>query len=192
MNGEKLATTNSYQIEHYEISCGNRNILIRGWTSEVKVFSAVEEKDGSFKALDKKVHLPNEESPLHAAIDNLDMYAISISKRHKVRLWEIYGPTHKEINSEEMNQRGFTKCALYSFESGFKCFKPLVILAHETGFVIADRHLQVVKEVQGVQAKEILVTGTAKRVIIGTIASQGQLLLWSLEKELEKVPDISF
>ena len=60
MNGEKLASTNSYQIEHYEIGCGRFNILIRGWTSEVKVFSAIEEKDGSFKALDKKVHLPND------------------------------------------------------------------------------------------------------------------------------------
>ena len=114
-NGEKLATTNSYQIEHYEISCGNLNILIRGWTSELKVFSVIEEKDGSFKALDKKVHLPNDESPLHAAIDNLDMFAISINKMHKIKFWEIYGTIHKEIVSEELNEKGYSKCALYTF-----------------------------------------------------------------------------
>ena len=119
---------------------------------------------------------------MHAAIDNLDMFAISINKMHKIKLWEIFGTTHKEINSEELNRKNYTKCSLYTFESGFSRYKPLIILGHEKGFTIADYHLKIVKEVSGVEVKDIVVTGTSKRVILGIITPQGQLLLWNLDK----------
>lgn len=190
-NGEKLATTNSYQIEHYGMSCGHLNLLVRGWTSEVKIFSAVEEKDGSFKKLDKKLHLANDESPLSAAIDNLDMFAVSLSKQHKVKLWWLYELSHKEVTSETINAMDFTMCALYTFDHGHGRFKPLVILGHEKGFVLADCNLRILKEVEGVEIRSILVTGTSKRVIVGTVSPNGQMQLWNLERELERVEDIS-
>jgi hypothetical protein len=90
MNGDKLFSINSYQIQHYFTSCGNKNILIRGWTSEVKLFEAIENKDGSFQALEKGQHLSHDENPLYAAIDNRDMYAISISKHGKAKVWNLY------------------------------------------------------------------------------------------------------
>jgi len=60
MKGEKLANENTYLIYNYGTSFGHRDILIRGWTSEIKIFETVEEKDGSFKKLQKKQHLAYE------------------------------------------------------------------------------------------------------------------------------------
>lgn len=67
-----------------------------------------------------------------------------------------------------------------------------MILSEERGFVVANKSLKIMMEVSGVEVKDILVTGTAKRVIIGTLTPQGQLLLWNFEKELEEMEEISF
>lgn len=150
MKGERLATMNTYQIEHYEISCGKLDVMVRGWTSEVKILGLVEEKDGSFKKLEKKVPLTNEESPLHSAIDNQDMFAASVSKHHKVRLWWLFDSYHKDITSDEINKRGFTHCSLFTFESGYGRYKPVVILSNDKGFVVTDQNLNIVREVEGV------------------------------------------
>lgn len=39
MKGEKLQTFNTYQIEHYDIICSLNTFMVRGWTSEVKLFN---------------------------------------------------------------------------------------------------------------------------------------------------------
>ena len=57
MGGEKLAHVNTYQIEHYNIDYGKEKILVRGWTSEVKMFKINSSKDGGFGSLDKSYHL---------------------------------------------------------------------------------------------------------------------------------------
>lgn len=39
--------------------------------------------------------------------------------------------------------------------------------------------------------KEVLLTGTSKKVVMGTVNGKGQMLLWNLEKELELIKDIT-
>ena len=51
MSGEKLTHLNTYQIEHYSIDYGRHNILVRGWTSEVKMFKISTSKDKGFNAI---------------------------------------------------------------------------------------------------------------------------------------------
>ena len=57
MDGDKLYSISSYQVQHYDIQYTDNIILIRGWTSEVKAFQIHTDKDGQFKTIDKGFHL---------------------------------------------------------------------------------------------------------------------------------------
>ena len=42
MNGDRLATANTYQIEHYDVDFSRNHLIVRGWTSEVKIYEMEE------------------------------------------------------------------------------------------------------------------------------------------------------
>lgn len=51
MTGQKITQINTYQIQHYGICYGADKLLVRGWTSEVKLFHFVTDKEGNFVRL---------------------------------------------------------------------------------------------------------------------------------------------
>lgn len=80
------------------------------------------------------------------------MYAVSISKHHKVKIYSLIDSAfHRQEESSESNpdltSNTITKCALYTFEPLVGHFKTLVILTHSTGFVVCDAHLRTVSKV---------------------------------------------
>lgn len=80
MNGDKIHTFNTYQIEHYDIKSAQKFIMVRGWTSEVKLFTVETDKTGSFKSIEKAQHLSIPDQPLCSSIDNLSLYGLTVSK----------------------------------------------------------------------------------------------------------------
>lgn len=87
----------SYQIEHYEVQFGGNLLLIRGWTSEVKGFKLVSDKEGQFVRLDKSLHLTHTEKPSAAAIDNLGLYALTITAEgDQLKFWHLAGHSPHE------------------------------------------------------------------------------------------------
>lgn len=80
MNGEKLASVGSYQIQHYDIKYTNSLVLVRGWTSEIKAFQLHEDKTGAFTKIDKGFHLTLSEKPESSVIDNLGLHAVVITE----------------------------------------------------------------------------------------------------------------
>lgn len=53
MKGQKLHTFNTYQIEHYDVRFSLKTIMVRGWTSEVKIFNIETDKTGGFLKIEK-------------------------------------------------------------------------------------------------------------------------------------------
>ena len=95
MEGDKLASVGTYQIEHYDISYTNNVVLVRGWTSELKAFQVHAEKDGSFGKIDKGFHLTLKEKPLASVIDSMGLHACAIAGEEElIKLWNITDPTH--------------------------------------------------------------------------------------------------
>ncbi len=124
------------------------------------------------------------------------MYAVSISKHHKIKVWNIFQQGYdKTVESNEshtdLSEHKINKCAIYTFESGIGHFKTLVVLSHGLGFVVTDSHLKTIEKVEGIEVKDIYLNGTSKHVILGTVNNQGQISLWNLTKQLEKVQDIN-
>ncbi len=92
MQGERLANLSSYQIEHYEVQFGGPLVLVRGWTSEVKSFRLLTDKEGNFLKLDKSLHLTHAEKPAAAVIDNLGLHALTITAEgEQVKFWQLGG-----------------------------------------------------------------------------------------------------
>lgn len=48
---------NTYQIQHYDIQYSFYTIMVRGWTSEVKLFEIQNDKTGNFPKIEKANHL---------------------------------------------------------------------------------------------------------------------------------------
>jgi hypothetical protein len=89
MEGERLNQINTYQIRHYDIKYGSDKILVRGWTSEVKLFQLHNDKEGNFSRLDKSYHLTHFEQATCSAIDNMGLHALTICKNDVIKLWKI-------------------------------------------------------------------------------------------------------
>jgi hypothetical protein len=89
MEGERLHQINTYQIRHYDVKYGSEKILVRGWTSEVKLFQLHNDKEGRFSKLDKSHHLTHFEQPTCSAIDNMGLYALTVCKSDVIKLWGI-------------------------------------------------------------------------------------------------------
>lgn len=92
MAGERLAQVNTYQIEHYGVCYGANRALVRGWTSEVKMFQFVTDKAGEFLRVDKGHHLTHSEQAVCSALDNLGLYAVTVCKSDLVKLWAVHSP----------------------------------------------------------------------------------------------------
>ncbi len=120
MEGERLAQVNTYQIEHYGVCYGNNRILVRGWTSEVKLFQIVTDKDGYFKSLDKSHHLTHSEQAVCSGIDNLGLHAVTVCKGDQVKLWAIYSPeghlSDKTIDAYQLNVEQPHLCAVHTLK----------------------------------------------------------------------------
>lgn len=74
---------------------------MRGWTSEIKTFRLVTDKDGSFTKLDKASHLTHNEKPTSAVIDNLGLHALTITAdAEQIKLWQL-SPLSSHENTVE-------------------------------------------------------------------------------------------
>lgn len=72
-------------------------ILIRGWTSEVKSFKLVSDKEGNFVKLDKSMHLTHSEKPTAVVVDNLGYYALTITAdAEQIKFWQLTTPSHPQ------------------------------------------------------------------------------------------------
>lgn len=63
--------------------------MVRGWTSEVKLFTVETDKTGGFKSIEKAQHLSIPDQPLCSSIDNLSLYGLTVSKEFKIILWDL-------------------------------------------------------------------------------------------------------
>lgn len=134
--------------------------------------------------------MAHEESPFESAICNRDMYAVSINKRHKLKIWNLVdtGPQRTTEQTDAMTDLGhytFNKCALYTFEPLVGHFKTVLVLVHSSGFLVTDIHLKTLRKVEGIEVKDMYINGTQKSVILGTVNNQGQISLWNLTKVVE-------
>jgi hypothetical protein len=66
-------------------------------------------------------------------------------------------------------------------------YKTIVVLSNDEGFLITDTHLKTVKKVEGIEIKDICISGSDKSIILGTINDQFKISLWSLKKELDQI-----
>eukprot|EP00919_Chromeraceae_sp_WS-2016_P052948 GHVR01125713.1.p1 GENE.GHVR01125713.1~~GHVR01125713.1.p1 ORF type:complete len:131 (+),score=3.84 GHVR01125713.1:390-782(+) len=90
MTGEILTTLNTYQIEHYSAGFGNNTLIVRGWTSEVKIFKITDHKDGNFNKLEKSFHLGSNDHPKCCSIDSHSLYSLTVSKSDQIFLWNLH------------------------------------------------------------------------------------------------------
>ncbi len=77
--------------------------MVRGWTSEVKLFNVVTDKTGAFSKIEKGQHLSIHDQPLSSSIDNLALYGLTVSKEFKITLWDLkpFNPTKAELKEVE-------------------------------------------------------------------------------------------
>ena len=54
--------------------------MVRGWTSEVKLFQIQTDKNNNFLRIDKGHHLSIPDQPLCSSIDNFAMHSLTVSK----------------------------------------------------------------------------------------------------------------
>jgi hypothetical protein len=90
MKGEKLHSFNTYQIEHYDIICSLNTFMVRGWTSEVKLFNVETDKSGGFLKIEKGYNLSIPDQAICASMDNLAIYGLTVSKEFKTTLWNLH------------------------------------------------------------------------------------------------------
>jgi hypothetical protein len=148
MSGERLAQVNTYQIEHYNLCYGNNRVLVRGWTSEVKLFQLATDKNGDFQRLDKSHHLTHSEQAVCSAIDHLGLYAVTVSKGDIVKLWAIYSLeghlTEKTIDAYQLNIENPHLCAVHTLKDESDRLRTFVVLSNGSKVVLCDREFKVV------------------------------------------------
>ena len=66
-----------------------------------------------------------------------------------------------------------------------------MIFSHSKGFVVADMNLKIIREVMGNEVKNLMMTGTNKGVLLGVESPQGQMSLWNLTGELDRIEEVS-
>ncbi len=103
MKGEKVHTFNTYQIEHYDIRFCLKTVMVRGWTSEVKIFTVETDKTGAFKSIEKAQPLSIPDQPLCASIDNMAMHGLTVSKDFRITFWSLHpsNPAKPELKVSE-------------------------------------------------------------------------------------------
>jgi hypothetical protein len=172
---------------------------VRGWTSEVKVYNFCEEKDHSFKKIEKSVHLAHQEHPLSASIDHLDMYALTITQGGEVKLWPLHwgyssGTVSMHANPiviecQKLGISKILKCGIHTVTTDSGRFKTLLIFYDQDNrIVITDREWQIHQTIEGIECKELYLVGT-KSAVLGIFTTSGKMLLWNLTNTLQHVPE---
>ena len=93
-----LHMLNTYQIEHYDIKCSmSGKIMVRGWTSEVKLFDLVTDKNGGYLKIEKAQHLSHDDQPVCSSICNLGFYSLTVSKSMQMCLWDLKSTSSNTI-----------------------------------------------------------------------------------------------
>jgi len=150
MHGDKLANISTYQIEHYDVKYTNSLVLVRGWTSEVKAFQLVNEKDGSFNKIDKGFHLALNEKPRASVIDAFGLHACAITGEDEmIKLWKLGDPSHPvevTVDSYQVNIEQPKHCSIATLKLENERMKTVVLLASSTKMVLVDRNLKLIKE----------------------------------------------
>lgn len=191
MGGEKLAQVNTYQIEHYSICYGANKALVRGWTSEVKMFQFVTDKGGEFVKVDKSHHLTHSEQAICSAIDNLGLYAVTVCKSDVVKLWAVYSPeghlSEKTVDAYQLEIEKPHICAVHTLRDDSDRLRTFVVLANSSRAVLCDRELNIVQILEGLEIAGLHMTGTAKSAVLGTYSPAGKLTIWNISSLLERM-----
>ena len=191
MSGEKLAQLNTYQIEHYSIDYGKQNILVRGWTSEVKMFKLTLSKDKGFGAIEKSYHLTHSEHIKCSAIDNLGYYALTVCKGNVVKLWhtssgDVNHLSESTIDAYQLGLDDPTLCAVHTLIGANERLRTLVMLANENSIVICDREWKVLQRLEGIAVKGLFVTGSMKSAGL-SVNGGDKMTIWNLTPLVEQV-----
>ena len=192
LGGERLALVNTYQIEHYGISYGACRIMVRGWTSEVKLFQVVTDKASEFVRVDKSHHLTHSEQAVCSAVDNFGNYAVTVARNDVVKLWHIHAPeghlTDKATDACRLGVEAPELCAVHTLQDDNDRLRTFVVVANREKAVLCDRELNVVQEISGVDICGLHMTGTSKSAVLGTYSSAGKLTVWNISGLLERIP----
>lgn len=145
MEGEKLASIGTYQIEHYDVQYGGPYILVRGWTSEVKSFQLTTDKEGNFGKIEKNFHLTLSEKPAASVIDNFGLHALTITgDGEQVKLWELKPsqfshPIEKTVETCQIGLGIAKHCAVLTLKEENERLKTLIVVSSDNKFVLLDR-----------------------------------------------------
>lgn len=143
MTGERLFQVNTYQIEHYSIKYSLNSILVRGWTSEVKLFALVQDKIGNFCKVEKSRHLSHTDNPKCSAIDNFGLFAITVSKSNVIVLWKLQNspkslPAERVIDACSIYFDEITICAVHTVKDVNERYRTIIVLSDNQSVTICD------------------------------------------------------
>lgn len=193
MDGERLHQVNTYQIEHYDVKYGADSILVRGWTSEVKLFQLLSDKMGGFAKLEKKQHLTHSEQTTCSAIDNMGLYAVTVCKNDVVKIWFLKGDNghiqEKPVDAYQLGVGSPRYVAVHTLKDTNDRLKTIAVIADESKVVICDRELRVYETFVGVSVCAIHMIGSMKSIVVGTLNSSGKLTIWNITSLVEKIPE---
>lgn len=160
-------------------------MLIRGWTSEVKAFQLVTNKDGSFHKIEKGFHLALNEKPLASVIDAIGLHAVTINNEGDlIKLWTLSSPQHPVELTVDSCQIGIDHpkyCAIATLKLENERLRTVVVVASGSKMVLLDRGLKVVKEFEGVAVEQLYCFGASRSAVFGSY-SAGKLAVWDFTK----------
>jgi hypothetical protein len=192
MQGEKLASVGSYQIEHYDIKYTNALVMVRGWTSEIKVFQLGSDKEGGFAKIDKGFHLTLSEKPVAAVIDQLGLHAVAIANEGElIKLWTLADSLHPSEITADSCQIGLDQpkhCAIATLKMENERLHTVVLVASDSKMVLLDRFLKPIREFEGLSIESLHCFGASRRAVFGSYAG-GRLAVWDLTKSALEQPE---
>lgn len=122
--------------------------MIRGWTSEVKLFSLVNDKDGGFNRIEKSHHLAHSDHPKCSSIDNLGCYTLTISKSNQVTLWTLLNDRSSNLVEKKMDSYGVDLdnieiCVVHTVKDANERLRTIAVLSDGARIRICNRLLKV-------------------------------------------------
>jgi WD40 repeat protein len=123
LKGEKLAEINTSQVEHYQASFGENYLMLRSWTTELKIYNIVFAKDSKeFSKIEKGAELSHSDGVLTGACDMKAETAVSLRKDRTIQLWKVDMKTHsskvKKVEDHVKFGHGdLSVCAIHSVEN---------------------------------------------------------------------------
>lgn len=192
LKGEKLFELNTSQVEHHKASFGEGNILLRSWTSEIKLFAITMSKDGKeFARIERAAEMSHSDGVLEGACDLKGENGVSLRKDRTIQLWRLDPRNHaakikKFMDHDVFGHGELEICAIHTVENDLGKVVSIVCLSDGNDLVLCDGDtLDVVKIIKSPYGgkdsiQEIRFTGRKSVVMYCYSHKVGRILLWNI------------